>query len=45
VVRQEVAHLRSRLPRLWSRSYEVGSAGQVCEETITRYIASQQQRA
>jgi len=41
VLRQEFPHLRSRLPSLWSRSYYVGSAGQVSEETIRRYIASQ----
>jgi putative transposase len=44
VLRQEFAHLRSRLPTLWSRSYYVGSAGQVAEETIKHYIASQKER-
>lgn len=44
VLRQEFAHLRSRLPTLWSRSYYVGSAGQVSEETIKRYIATQKER-
>ena len=45
VLRQEFPHLRSRLPTLWSRSYYVGSAGQVSEETIKRYIASQKERS
>jgi putative transposase len=40
VLRQEFPHLRSRLPCLWSRSYYVGSAGQVSEETMKQYIAS-----
>ena len=44
VLRQEFPHLRSRLPTLWSRSYYIGSAGQVSEETIKRYIASQKER-
>jgi putative transposase len=45
VLRQEFPHLRSRLPSLWSRSYYVGSAGQVSEETIKQYIASQKGRS
>lgn len=45
VLRQELPHLRTRLPTRWSRSYYVGSAGQVCEETIKQYIATQQERA
>jgi putative transposase len=45
VLRQEFPHLRSRLPSLWSRSYYVGSAGHVSEETIRQYIASQKERS
>jgi putative transposase len=45
VLRQEFPHLRSRLPSLWSRSYYVGSAGQVSEETLKRYIATQKERS
>jgi len=45
VLRHEFLHLRSRLPALWSRSYYVGSAGQVAEETIKQYIASQKERS
>jgi putative transposase len=44
VLRQEFPHLRSRLPTLWSRSYYVGSAGHVSEETIKQYIATQKGR-
>jgi putative transposase len=45
VLRQEFPHLRSRLPSLWTRSYYVGSAGHVSEETIREYIASQKDRS
>lgn len=44
LLRQRFAHLRTRLPSLWSRSYYVGSAGLVTEETIKRYIAAQKTR-
>ena len=40
-LRQEYAELRSRIPSLWSRSYYVGSVGQVSEETVKKYIADQ----
>jgi putative transposase len=43
-LRQRFAHLRTRLPSLWSRSYYVGSAGLVTEETIKQYIAAQKTR-
>jgi putative transposase len=45
VLRKRFAHLRSRLPSLWSRSYYVGSAGTVTEETVKRYKASQKTRS
>jgi len=45
ILRQRFAHLRSGLPSLWSRSYYVGSAGAVTEETIKRYIAEQKTRS
>jgi putative transposase len=45
VLRQEFPHLRSRMPTPWSRSYYVGSAGQVSEVTISRYIATQKGRS
>ena len=44
ILRSEFAHLKSRLPCLWSRSYYVGSAGNVSAEAIQRYIASQKER-
>jgi putative transposase len=44
LLRQQFPHLRSRLPTLWSRSYYIGSAGAVTEETVKRYIAQQKAR-
>lgn len=41
ILRQRHPSLRSRLPALWSRSYYVGSVGQVSEETVRRYIEAQ----
>jgi len=40
-LREKYPHLRSRLPSLWSRSYYIGSVGQVSEETVSRYIEAQ----
>jgi putative transposase len=44
VLREKIPHLRARLPTLWSRSYFVGSAGHVSEDTIKHYIATQKER-
>lgn len=41
ILRQKFSQLRSRLPSLWSRSYYVGTSGQVSEETVKRYIEMQ----
>jgi putative transposase len=41
MLRRKYPHLRSRLPSLWSRSYYVGSIGNVSEETVRRYIEMQ----
>ena len=41
VLRREFPRLKSRLPSLWSRSYYVGTAGEVSAETIQRYIEAQ----
>lgn len=41
VLREEFAHLRSRLPTLWSRSYYAGTVGHVSEATVRRYIEAQ----
>jgi putative transposase len=40
-LREKFPQLRSRLPSLWSRSYYVGTIGQVSEETVKRYIEMQ----
>jgi hypothetical protein len=40
-LREKHPHLKSRLPSLWSRSYYVGSIGQISEETVRRYIDEQ----
>ena len=45
VLRQEFRHLRSQLPSLWSRSYYIGSVGQVSEATVRRYIEGQKGRS
>jgi putative transposase len=44
LLRKQFKSLRSRLPTLWSRSYYVGSAGAVTEDTVKRYIAQQKTR-
>lgn len=44
VLRAEFAHLRSRLPTLWSRSYFCSTVGAVSETTIRRYIEMQKGR-
>ena len=43
-LRAEFAHLRSRLPTLWSRSYFVATVGAVTAETVQRYIETQYER-
>jgi putative transposase len=43
-LRREFPHLNSRLPSLWTRSYYVGTAGNVSSETIKRYIDEQKGR-
>lgn len=40
VLRQEFPHLL-KMPSMWTRSYFVGTAGNVSSETIKRYIANQ----
>jgi len=40
-LREEFPHLNSQLPSLWTRSYYVGTAGQVSAATIKRYIEEQ----
>ena len=41
VLRGEFAHLRSRLPTLWSRSYYAGTVGHVSEAVVQKYIENQ----
>ena len=40
-LREEFPYLKSRLPNLWTRSYYVGTAGNVSAATIQRYIDEQ----
>lgn len=41
-LRKEFPKLKSRLPSLWTRSYYVGTAGNVSSETIRKYIEAQE---
>jgi len=41
-LRKEFPQLKSRLPSLWTRSYYVGTAGNVSSETIRKYIEAQE---
>ena len=41
VLRGKYPELRSRLPSMWTRSYYIGSIGQVSEETVKAYIEAQ----
>ena len=43
VLRDEFFQLK-RMPSLWTRSYFVSTAGNVCSETIKRYVESQKAR-
>jgi putative transposase len=43
-LRDRYPHLRSKLPTLWSRSYDVGSVGHVSEATVKASIANQKGR-
>ena len=40
-LRKEFPELNSRLPNLWTRTYYVGTAGQVSAETIQGYLDEQ----
>jgi len=42
LLRQRYPSLVTRLPSLWSRSYDAGTIGHVSEETVRQYIAAQQ---
>ena len=43
VLRDEFPELKKR-PSLWTRSYFVSTAGNVCSETIKRYVENQKTR-
>ena len=45
VLRLEFVNLRNRASVLWSRSYYVGSVGHVSEETVRKYIETQEKRS
>jgi putative transposase len=40
-LRREFPRLKQHLPSLWTRSYYVGTAGEVSAATIRRYIEAQ----
>ena len=40
-LRREFPRLKQRLPSLWTRSYYVGTAGEVSAETVRHYIEAQ----
>lgn len=45
VLRAEFAHVRSRLPTLWSVSYVVATVGAVSAEAVREYLDTQWERA
>jgi putative transposase len=44
MLRKEFPHLKSRLPNMWTRSYYVGTAGNVSAPTIQRDLDEQKGR-
>lgn len=43
VLRDEFEEL-SKMPSLWTRSYFVSTAGNVCSDTIKKYVENQKKR-
>lgn len=43
VIREEFEQLK-KMPSLWTRSYFVSTAGNVCSETVKRFIENQKTR-
>lgn len=43
ILREEFAEL-SKMPSLWTRSFFVSTAGNVCSETIKKYVENQKKR-
>jgi putative transposase len=41
LLRQELPHLRSRLPTLWINSYFVATVGGATLEVVKRYVENQ----
>ena len=44
ILRKAFAHLRSRMPALWSRSYYVGSVGHVSADAVKKKTQEQERR-
>lgn len=43
ILREEFVEL-SKMPSLWTRSYFVSTAGDVCSKTIKKYVENQKKR-
>jgi len=43
ILREEFSEL-NKMPSLWTRSYFVSTAGNVCSETIKKYVENQKKR-
>lgn len=43
ILREEFSAL-SKMPSLWTRSYFVSTAGNVCSKTIKKYVENQKKR-
>ena len=43
ILREEFYQLQ-KMPSLWTRSYFVSTAGNVCSETIKQYVENQKKR-
>ena len=41
ILRDKYKSLRTRIPSLWTRSYYIGSVGQVSEQIVQKYIEAQ----
>ena len=43
ILREEFSEL-NKMPSLWTRSYFVSTTGNVCSETIKKYVENQKKR-
>lgn len=41
-LKQGISALKSRLPKIWTHSYYVGTSGEISSETDKRYIEAQE---